>query len=281
MTLLTISTDEVQAAANPTRHAAVPLRQLYEVCRISTQTGVPLHGFAGRLDQRIDDYASLWSDLSITAEKHALSMPEKCSLAAWKQGGQDFKGVALTGSLSFVDQPSDQIFEFKLNPLKMEPTYRLARKFGHDRFFLLNIPSIHPNDMPHHLRADPNARTAILDWLVHSEHTFLGRKWRAFYVRNQSRKKVGTRSAFRAPAAKPSFRVYMFAELGSDLPLNSENGGKGSDVLDRSPMTRKDLIEWFMPAKDNKKQRALKFFARLALGRCTLPHTLVMATDVF
>lgn len=276
------------SAANPTGHATIPLRQLYEVCRISCQTEIPLHEFVHRLDQRIDDCDCLWSELSTIAEKHALSMPEKCSLAAWKQSEQDFKGVALTGSLNFVDQPGDHIFEFKLNPLKIEPTYRLARKFGHDRFFLLNIPSIHPSDIPQHLRSDPNARNAILDWLVHSEHTFLGRKWRAFYVRNESRKKVGPGSAMRAPATKPSFRVYMFAESGKGLQPNTENGERGPDMLDRSPMTRKDLIEWFMPAKDNKKQRALKFFARLALGvsqtipsRRFLPEQIIRSDDAF
>lgn len=275
------SADELQAAANLSGHVAVHLRQLYEVCRVSTQTQIPLHEFAHCLDQRIDDFEGLWSGLTSTAKRHAVSMPEKCSLAAWSQSQQDFKGVALTGTLKFVDQPGDHIFEFKINPLKIEPTYRLARKFGHDRFFLLNIPSIHPSDLPHHLRWDSNAREAILAWLVHSEHTFLGRKWRAFYVRNESRKKPGPGSALRNITTKPCFRVYLFAESGSDLQLNGESGDKDPGLLDHSPMTRKDLIEWFMPAKENQKQRALKFFARLALGWCTLPPAPVMVIEFF
>ncbi|KAI4170010.1 MAG: hypothetical protein LQ343_005259 [Gyalolechia ehrenbergii] len=269
------------SAANLSGHVAVHLRQLYEVCRVSTQTQIPLHEFAHCLDQRIDDFEGLWSGLTSTAKRHAVSMPEKCSLAAWSQSQQDFKGVALTGTLKFVDQPGDHIFEFKINPLKIEPTYRLARKFGHDRFFLLNIPSIHPSDLPHHLRWDSNAREAILAWLVHSEHTFLGRKWRAFYVRNESRKKPGPGSALRNITTKPCFRVYLFAESGSDLQLNGESGDKDPGLLDHSPMTRKDLIEWFMPAKENQKQRALKFFARLALGWCTLPPAPVMVIEFF
>ncbi|KAL9027391.1 MAG: hypothetical protein Q9196_004077 [Gyalolechia fulgens] len=276
------------SAANPAGHVAVHLRQLYEVCRVSTQTQVPLHAFAHRLNRRIDDYEGLWSDLTSTVEDHAGSMPEKCSSAAWRHCEQDFKGVALTGTLNFVEGPGDRIFEFKLNPLKIEPTYRLARKFGHDRFFLLDIPSIDPSDLPRHLRSDSHAREAILAWLGDSEHTFLGRKWRAFYIRNGSRKKPRPGSASRMIATKPCFRVYLFAESGSNSPFNTENGEKDPGLLHHSSMTRENLIEWFMPVRDNQKQRALKFFARLALGvsqtvpgRQFHPEQIIRSDDAF
>ncbi|KAL8935625.1 MAG: hypothetical protein Q9216_005331, partial [Gyalolechia sp. 2 TL-2023] len=279
---------ESQAAADPNERVAVHLRQLYEVCRVSTQTEVPLLSFSQCLDHKIDDYDDLWSDLTSIAERHAVSMPEKCSSAAWRQSEQDFKGVALTGTLTFVDEPGDRVFELKLNPLKIEPTFRLARKFGHDRFFLLNIPSIHSGDLPHHLRSDRNAREAILTWLVHSEHRFLGRKWRAFYVRNEDRKKSGPGPALRTITAKPYFRVYLFAESGSEIELNAANGEKDPRSLGHLPMTRKDLMEWFMPANVNKKQRALKFFARIALGvsqtspgRQFPPEQIVRSDDAF
>lgn len=234
---------------------------------MSTQTGAPFQKFTHLLDKRFDDYESLWSSLASTAEQCAVAMPEKSGSAAWKQSERDFNGVALTGSLSFIDQPSDRIFEFKLNPLKIEPTYRLARKFGHDRFFLLNIPSIASSDLPRHLSSDPNARAAILDWLVHSEHFFLGRRWRAFYVKNESTKKVGSSSQSKVNDTKRCYRVYLFAESGSDFNANVNGGEKDPRKFDHSPMTRKDLIDWLMPARENKDQRALKFFSRLALGQ--------------
>ncbi|KAL8832807.1 MAG: hypothetical protein Q9170_004729, partial [Blastenia crenularia] len=205
-------------------------------------------------------------DLVSKTKEHGVAMPERSSLAAWKQNKQDFQGVALGGSLSFVDQPGEQIFAFKLNPLKIEPAYRLARKFGHDRFFQLTIPSIEASNLPHHLRSDPSAREAIVDWLVNTEHTFLGRRWRVFYVRNESTKKTATNSQTRFTDVKRFYRVYLFAESGCDFQMKRGSGEKDPRMFNHTPITRADLIEWFMPTKDNKKQRALKFFTRLALG---------------
>lgn len=201
-------------------------------------------------------------------------MPEKSSTAAWKRVGRGFEGVALTGSLNFVDQPDHQVFEFKLNPLKIEPSYRLARKFGNDRFLILSIPSIDTRDLPPFLRSDPNAREAILDWLLQSEHSLLGRKWRAFYVKPERNKKGGMSAQNRPSDAKHRNRVYLFAESGHDFQRKAKCGEQDPRMSRHLPMTRSELIEWFMPAKENQNQRALKFFTRLALGRSLIPHVL-------
>ncbi len=195
--------------------------------------------------------------MATIAEMNQASMPEKSSLAAWKQSAQDFKGVALTGSLTFVEQPGDQVFDFRLHPLKLEPTYRLARRFGNDRFFILSFPGIDQKDLPAHLACDPDARNAILDWLVNSEHCFLGRKWRAFYVKPESNRKAG---------CKPSYRIYFFAESGFDFQPEQTFGEQDPRVFNHLPMTRRDVIDWFMPSIQNRNQRVLKFFTRLTLG---------------
>ncbi|KAL8781212.1 MAG: hypothetical protein Q9213_006105 [Squamulea squamosa] len=202
--------------------------------------------------------------MAVIAKKHSSPLPERSSLVAWKQSEQDYKGVALTGSLKFLEQPGDGVFEFKLNPLRLEPTYRLARKFGYGRFFVLSIPSIEPKHLPLHIRSDAKARESIVDWLVHSEHTFLGRKWRAFYVKPESNRKAGLSSSVTLDDTR--FRVYLFAESGYDLLADAKCGEWDSKALNHSPKERKKIIEWLMPAKANREQRALKFFARLALG---------------
>ena len=258
--------DNVRDGVNSGSHAAVQLRQLYEVCRVSTQTAIPVHQLDRTLQQTFNDYDDLWSNLQLEAEKCAVAMPERSNLAAWKQSEAMFIGVAMTGSLSFVEQPGGQVFEFKLNPLKIEPSFRLARKFGRDRFFILDIPSLNPSDLPDHLRSDPNARNAILDWLVHCQHCFLGRKWRAFFVRHENTKKVRSGFQNRYHEVKRCHRVYLFAESGSDFQTSTKGGEKDPRMFEHSPMTRKELIDWFMPAKNNKDQQALKFFSRLALG---------------
>ncbi|KAL8655036.1 MAG: hypothetical protein Q9226_003197 [Calogaya cf. arnoldii] len=258
------------AAACPQKNIAVGLRQLYEICRISTQTKIPLGAFEyiytqGLDVQSLDDYETLWSTLGVKTKQHGSSLPERSSLVAWKQCEQGFKDVALTGSLIFVEQPGQGVgaFDFKLNPLKTERSYRLARKFGHDRFLVLSVPSIEPKNLPSYLRSDPNARESIIDWLVHSEHSFLGRRWRAFYVKPESNKKAGPNSSITLNDSK--FRIYLFAENGYEF-LGAKSGEKDPRSLNHSPMERKEIIEWLMPFKTNKHQPALKFYARIGLG---------------
>lgn len=217
------------------------------------------------LEHTYDDYESIWSDLVTIARKHNATVPERSSAAAWKESGQEFKGVALTGSLTFIDQPSEQVFEFRLNPLKIERTYRLARKFGSDRFFVLSVPRIDSRHLPFHLRSDVNARQAIIDWLVCSEHSFLGRKWRVFYAKPESNRKAGPKGRSSLNALR--YRVYLFAESGCGSKANAQGSAEDRCMFNHLPMSRQKLIEWLMPAKANRDQRALKFFTRLAIGR--------------
>ena len=192
-------------------------------------------------------------------------------MVAWKQCEQGFKEVALSGLLKLSEQPSEGVFEFKLNPLKVERTYRLARKFGHDRFFVLSVPSIEPQHLPPHLRSDPNAQQSILDWLEHSEHSFLGRKWRAFYVKPEGNRKAGPHSSITLNDGK--FRVYLFAENGCDFAASKNSGEKDPRIINHTPMGRKEVVEWFVSLKINRDQPALKLFSRISLGLSTLIFT--------
>ncbi|KAL8699502.1 MAG: hypothetical protein Q9224_001379, partial [Gallowayella concinna] len=260
--LLSVSPFDV---SSPPTTNIVRFRQLYELCRVSTQTKIPLEAFHHTLNQAYEDYDALWSKLTAIAKERDSALPEKSSLVAWKQSEEDFKGVALTGVLKFVEQPGNGLFEFKLNPLKIEPTYRLARRFGYDRFFILSIPSFETKHLPSHVRADPKARETIVSWLVRSEHSFLGRKWRAFYVKPEDRKS-GASSPVGLNDSK--YRVYLFAESGNDIQTqtHSKGGERDPRLSNYQPKSRSELIEWLMPAKVNREQRALKFFARLAIG---------------
>ena len=246
--------------------------QLYELCRISTQTRIPLEAFEYAYAQAFDDYETLWSKLAVTAKQRGSPLPERSSSVAWKHSEQKFKGVALTGSLKFLERPSEGVFEFKLNPLRTEPTYRLARKFGQDRFFVLSIPSLELKDLPPYIRSDPNARRSIVDWLVQSEHSFLGRTWRAFYVKPESNRKAGLSSSI--TLNESGFRIYLFAEFCYDFLVGAKSGEKDPRTLDHGPMELKKMVDWFMPAKVNRNQPALKLFARFAIGQSSTSFAL-------
>ena len=197
---------------------------------------------------------------------------ERSSLVAWQKADEKFERVSLSGKLKFSDATSGPVFDLALSPLKMESSYRLARKFGHDRFFVVGIPSIEPNDLPPCLKPNkPTAiaiRDAIIKWLVECPHSFLGRTWRAFYVKPESGKK--SQKGVKNKADDIRFRVYLFAEDGTGFVREAIRGELDPRACSHLPMRVKNMVEWFMPSRNNQSQLALKFFSRLALGEYTL-----------
>lgn len=214
-------------------------------------------------DSTIASYDDLWSSLRSIAKAHGAQVPERSSLVAWDRAGLDFEGVALTGKLKLLDQQKGPVFEFHLNPLRLEPTYRLCRKFGSDRFCILSLPGFGPGDLPSYLRSDhTSARETISNWLSGTDHKFLGRTWRAFFPKQDRSKKKGARSGVHDSRN----RVYLFAEDGVGFRDEKCLGEPDPRLLDRPRVTIAEMIEWLMPFKANADQPLLKFFARLALG---------------
>ena len=242
----------------------MPFRQLYEIIRVASSCKLDISNFLISFKSIFESYNSLWSSLSSIAKAHGVQVPERSSLAAWDRAGSNFEGVALTGKLTLSDQQKGPYFEFHLNPLRMEPSYRLSRQFGNDRFCVLGIPGLGPEGLPSHLKQyHTSVREIITNWLVDTDHKFLGRTWRAFYTKPDVSKKKGMRNSTK----DSRYRVYFFAEDGAGFRDRDRRGEADTRVLDRPRKSVKDMIEWFMPFKTNLNQPSLKFFARLALGR--------------
>lgn len=167
--------------------------------------------------------------------------------------------------MTFSEQLTGPLFDFKLNPLKLESSYRLSRKFGSDRFCVLSLPGLGSEDMPAYLRSDHAAvRERIINWLVSSEHCFLGRRWRAFFTKTITTKKRMKLSRNLLNDAR--YRIYFFAEDGAGFTPNGHTGEKDPRRPSHQRMTVEQLIQWFMPLKLNQHQPSLKLFARLTLG---------------
>ena len=247
----------------PEDYPLVPFRQLYEIIRVASTSKLDISTFMTCFQHTFESYDSLWSSLSSIAKAHGAPIPERSSQAAWERASSKFEGVALTGKLMLLDQPKGPCFDFHLNPLKLEPSYRLSRQFGSDRFCVLGIPGLGPDGLPSYLRPDHvTAREEIIDWLVSVNHKFLGRTWRAFYTKPDASKKKGVRNSMK----DGRYRIYFFAEDGDGFLDEGRRGEADPRVLDRSRKTVRAMIEWFMPFKTNLNQPSLKFFARLALG---------------
>ena len=241
----------------------MPFRQVYEIIRVASACKVDISNFFTCFESTFASYDDLWSSLSSIAKAHGAQVPERSSLVAWDRASSIFEGVALTGKLKLLDQLKGSCFEFQLNPLKLEPSYRLSRQFGGDRFCVLGMPGLGPEDLPSHLKQNHNSvREVITNWLVETEHKFLGRTWRAFYTKPDGSKRKGTRNSVK----ESRFRIYLFAEDGVGFMDGKRPGEADPRLLDRARTSVGEMMEWFMPFKANQDQPSLKFFARLALG---------------
>ena len=222
-------------------------------------------------------YDELWRSLHLIVKEHKESLPERSSLTAWQRASSNFDGVALTGELRYAEQPGGPIFQFSLNAMKVQKSYRLARKFGGDRFCVIGMPGLSSENLPTHLKKNHSAiRKSIIKRLVDTDFCFLGRIWRAFYLKpdggNNRQKKQRTFSGIK-------FRIYFFARDGHDFrnpPLTGEIDPRGNV---HAPMSIEKLIDWFMPATNNSGQTCLKFFARLALGVSNTTPTVVFRPE--
>lgn len=235
----------------------MPFRQLYEIIRVASTCKLDISHFSISFKSTFESYERLWTSLSSIVKIHGAQIPEKSNLAAWDRAASNFEGAALTGKLKLLDQQKGPCFEFHLNPLKLEPSYRLSRQFGSDRFCVLGIPGLGPEGLPSYLkRYHTSAREVIAKWLVDTDHKFLGRTWHAFYTKPDASKKKGMRNSMK----ESRYRIYLFAQDGHGFRDGERRGEADPRLLDRPRKPVKDMMEWFMPFKANLNQPSLKFF---------------------
>lgn len=185
------------------------------------------------------------------AARNEQKMPARSDPTAWAKAKTGFNGVNLGATLNFSEQQlRGPLLTLRLSPMGQEPSYRFARKFGHDRFLTLGIPSF--ARFPRRLPDTVFARQEVLRWLLENDHVLLGRRWRAWFCKPQSR-------VFRSenPSNPIEYRLFLFAIDGDDF-------GRSSDHV---PVSIKELLEWFMQADLNQEAPLLKLFSRLALGK--------------
>ena len=250
----------------PETYTKFPFRHLYEILRVSEACDVPLECFSDCLQQSYAKYDQFWVTLRSTVSKmKGNPLPEKSSQVAWSRAAEGFKGVGLGGRLQFLQRPNGPVFGFSLHPLKIEASYRLARKFGHDRFCVIQIPGLGSDSLPPYLKPDQvAAREVIIKWLVETKHNFLGRTWRAYYVKSEGTRKSQRRTKKVTSDAK--YRIHLFAEDGVNFRQESFQGEIDPRGLIHTRVSIKGLVDWFMLSESNLDQPALKFFNRLGLG---------------
>ena len=248
-------------------HPQLPYRHLYEASRVALCYDVSISNLQTNLSNTAGTYDDFWSAITSVNTGSAV-MPEKSNTEAWSRAENDPENVVFAGDLKFSDDIRRPIFRLQLKPLKTDRSYRIARKFGGDRFFILGIPGLAGRELPRYLRGEADSvRSAIISWLLETEHHFLDRTWRAFFVKPQST------STKVSKAKMNSFnsirhRIYMFAIDGRGFKrqsrlTRSSNTNEGGRVA----MTKEELLEWIIPFEQNAHQSCLKLFARISLGK--------------
>lgn len=222
------------------------------------------------------DYDKLWAFLMTLPALKGKKFPERCEREAWttclanngfKLG---FRGVVFAASLRCSLDDCESLFTLQLQPLKLDYSHRLERRFGNDRFLELEVPDIESRMQPHDSsNLESNDWQCLIEWLVNVNHRLLGRTWKAFYVKpkddrkSSKKKRSGSlKSDSDALDASKAFRVYLFATDG----IGFAKASSSNKISGHVSMTVQGLLDCIRPTQENSHQPYTKLFARTALG---------------
>jgi hypothetical protein len=148
----------------------------------------------------------------------------------------------------------------------LDLSHRLDRRFGHDRFFEIDMPDLAGRYLPKSLKAiGARGPEIIYHWLVSSKHPLMGRKWQPFFVKSIDRKERKRQAKSEDDEVAVAHRLYFFS-IGHQ---QSE-----SDIR-----TVDQLLDYIRPIEDNMHQPFLKLFSRTALAVSRNSATIVLEPD--
>jgi hypothetical protein len=228
------------------------------------------------------NYDNLWTYLRNNHALRGRDFPEKSDGKAWNASFgtfQDgFQGVVLSAKLKFNNIPDGPFFRLQLQPLKVERSHRLGRRFGPDRFLELSLPSLTGRKLPKLFKDAEQAgrgdscRKVVAEWLSRRQHVFLGITWGAFCVKDSISKKKKTKFEIAVVEDidnSTKFCAYLFATDGLGFQTSKAIPQKGEPVHRHTKMSVPAMLNWLIPFDQNKQQKSLKLFSRIALGKRT------------
>jgi hypothetical protein len=220
------------------------------------------------------DYDVLWGFLRRLPALRDKKFPERCEQEAWNTAKNGFKlgfrGVVFAASLRLCPSNSESLFSLKLQPLKLDYSHRLERRFGNDRFLELEVPNLEGRMQTNNSsKPGPNVQQSLIDWLVDADHRLLGRTWKAFFVKpkedrkgDKKKRSNSVKSESDGSDASKAFRVYLFATDGVGISKASSSKKISGHVA----MKVQGLLDCIRPTQENSHQPYPKLFARTALG---------------
>ncbi|KAM3065018.1 hypothetical protein ACMFMG_001227 [Clarireedia jacksonii] len=251
-----------------------PIYVAYEIVRVLLFTQVPMNEFNSPYVDEWLDYEVLWSFLKKLPALMKKKFPERCEPEAWttaKAGHKlGFRGVVFAASLHRTPIDSESLFTLQLQPLKLDYSHRLERRFGNDRFLELEVPSIGGRkNSQNSSNSGPNVWQSLIDWLVDADHQLLGRTWKAFFVKpkddrksDKRKRSTSSKSDSEGSDGSKAFRVYLFATDGPGFMKASSFKKISGHVA----MKVEGLLNCIRPTQENSHQPYTKLFARTALA---------------
>ncbi|KAF7865345.1 hypothetical protein EAF04_006322 [Stromatinia cepivora] len=241
----------------------------YEITRVFLFVQVPIAGFTLPYVKAWEEYDKLWNMLKSLPILQDKKFPERCAPKVWDTATKGyirgFNGIVFTAALRENKTESGPLLSFQLQPMKLDLSNRLERRFGSDRFLELAVPDLGSRKRGSTTsKVDPNACDALKSWLVNGDHQLLGRTYKAFFVTSGKRKrKSSLKSDAEEESSATPFRAFLFATDGNGFV-------KGSRARDPAPhvrvrMTVEELLNCIRPTAENDYQPYMKLFARTAL----------------
>lgn len=255
------------------RLGKLPLRLRYELLRLSQWTEVPVSDIYTKELDSSDPYASVWKRLTQTEALRGKELPSPSNSEAWDRAGDKFDQVVMSGQLVYKQRGAQDVFGLRLNPLRLDHSHRLGRRFGFDRFFRLLLPLTGDRDSMDWLRCDSDtARETVIDWIATTSHGILGRQWKALWIDDHATLSRG-KAAVRKDEAK---EILLFAENGLDFGRSGQRWPtKGELVKAHTPLRVEGMIDWFIRCDQNRDSSYLKLFARISQGLSKTVRTVV------
>ncbi|TLS31410.1 hypothetical protein PpBr36_02497 [Pyricularia pennisetigena] len=266
-------------------HSA-PLAIAWEVTRIALHCNIDLGDVEGLVyKQSWNDPNTLRSDLhkhplfqKDKNDKNDKTFPEQCSVDAWNAALENFDKIVLAAELEPNPATTGAFFILKLKALSIEPSHRLSRRFGADRFLEVLYPS-HASSIK-----DPALRAILNNWLSRGSHSFVGRKWAAFFTKD---------GGYRRPAREDRLgidltpvsqnRIYFFAEDGIRFqpPRHDLNASFSGNSLTRTALPVHKMLNWLLELHlgQNQRQPWPKLFSRIQLGLSRTEPAVVFGTS--
>lgn len=176
------------------------------------------------------------------------------SAAVWTASRSSFEGFTFKAKVSFNTRFTQPVFKLELSQIEAERSCQFQRMFGSDRFLYLTFPSFSENIPKRFTRSQMRQiENKWQSWLM-QEHSFLRRKWRAFYVEPIQKRNTGRK------ADDADKRVVLFATEGLDIT---------------KPMSVNEMLNEFLDFDINQWQNLYKAYSRIALGLSRTIPTLV------